>query len=164
MPALAELSPTLPHPRGQTAAFPAFTRIQPRKFECVPTHVVGFPQERRDYPRAVLSLPLRLKRVAGQRQAGGTLFQTLNISSSGAYFLSSRAIAPGTPVELEINLVDRPSGRGSVRMCTEAHVVRLDDTELPGAYGLAVAFDEISFYRDEAIVLHPKNSGEAAAD
>src|SRR2546426_6595752 len=44
------------------------TREKPRGFPRVPTHVVGAVQERRLYPRAALRLPLRLKRVAGQRE------------------------------------------------------------------------------------------------
>jgi hypothetical protein len=124
-----------------------------RKFAQVPTHVVSVPNERRDYPRAELSLPLRVKRVAGQRESGDTVLATVNISSSGVYFLSPRAIEPGTPIEVEIGLVERPRGRGTVRMITQAEVVRLEAAEVEGFYGLGVSFDEITFHRDDAVPL-----------
>jgi hypothetical protein len=115
----------------------------------VPTHAVAVVDERRAYPRAALSLPLRLKRVAGQPQSVTLLSK--NISSSGVYFLCPRRIEPGTPIELEVSLVDRPLGRGSVRMTTAARVVRAEPTDRPGWHGLAAIFDDISFQRDEAI-------------
>src|SRR3989449_7201381 len=46
------------------------------------SHVVGVVQERRLYPRAALRLPLRLKRVAGQREPVPVTLVTKNISSS----------------------------------------------------------------------------------
>ena len=42
--------------------------------------------------------------------------RTRDISSIGVYFFSPRLIEPGTPVELELLVVDQPFGRGSVRM------------------------------------------------
>ncbi len=126
-------------------------RIKPRSFSRVPTHVVGAVTERRAYPRAALNLPLRLKRVAGQRELEPLTLVTKNISSSGVYFLCPRWIGPGTPVELEVGLVDRPVGRGSVRMSTAAHIVRVEHTDTPGWHGLAASFDDISFQRDEAV-------------
>ena len=127
------------------------TPAKPRGFSRVPTHVVGAVHERRLYPRAALRLPLRLKRVAGQREPAPVTLLTKNISSSGVYFLCPRWIEPGTPVELEVGLVDRPMGKGSVRMMTAAHIVRIEPTDTPGWHGLAASFDDISFQRDEAI-------------
>ncbi len=127
---------------GQTA---------PQGFARVPTHAVGVVDERRAYPRAALSLPLRLKRVAGQREPSAVTLLTKNISSSGIYFLCPRWIEAGTPIELEVALVDRPIGQGSVRMTTAAHVVRVEPTNTPGWHGLAATFDDITFQRDEPI-------------
>lgn len=127
--------------------------IKPRGFPGAPTHAIGIVDDRRSHPRAGLSLPLRLKRVAGQREpepAPVTLV-TLNISSSGVFFLCPRSMEPGTALELEVGLVDRPLGRGSVRMTTAAHVVRVEPTGTPGWHGVAVSFDDISFLRDEPI-------------
>lgn len=124
-----------------------------RKFAHVPTHVVSVPNERRDYPRAELSLPLRVRRVAGQRDSTDTVLATVNASSSGVYFLSPQSIEPGTPIEVEINLVERPSGRGTVHMIAQAEVVRMEAAEVEGFYGLAVAFDDITFHRDDAVPL-----------
>lgn len=127
------------------------TPAKPRGFPRVPTHVVGAVHERRLYPRAALRLPLRLKRVAGQREPAPVTLLTKNISSSGVYFLCPRWIEPGTPIELEVGLVERPLGKGSVRMTTAAHIVRVEPTDTPGWHGLAASFDDISFQRDEAI-------------
>ncbi len=127
----------------------AWTKL--RGFARVPTHAVGVARDRRTYPRAALSLPLRLKRVGGQRETVPISLVTKNISSSGVYFLCPRWIEPGTPIELEVSLVERPMGRGSVRMSTSAHVVRIERSQTPSWHGLAVTFDDITFQRDEPI-------------
>jgi PilZ domain len=132
-------------------AGPAFPSAKPRRFSRVPTHVVGVADEQRAYPRAALRLPLRLRRVAGELQPAGVTLLTRNISSSGAYFLCPCAIEPGTPIELEVGLVERPIGQGSVRMTTAAHVVRVEPCDTPGWYGLAASFDDFTFQRDEPI-------------
>jgi hypothetical protein len=127
------------------------TRAKPKGIARVPTHAVRPVEERRGYTRAKLSLPLRLMRVAGQRSPNGRMLRTTNISSSGVLFLSPLRIEPGTPVEIEVCLVDRPFGRGSVRMVTEAHVVRAEMASRPGWHALAVSFDDITFQRDEPL-------------
>ena len=138
-------------PAGLKEAAAPGPRAKPRVFSRVPTHVVGALDERRAYPRATLQLPLRLKRVAGQREPEPVTLVTKNISSSGVYFLCPRWIEPGTPIEFEVGLVERPLGRGSVRMTTAAHVVRVEPTETRDWHGLAASFDDISFHRDEAL-------------
>src|SRR5579863_10457777 len=102
------------------------TRAKPKGIARVPTHAVRPPEERRSYARAKLSLPLRVKRIAGQKERMGELLRTTNISSSGVLFLCPQRIEPGTPIEIEVCLVDRPFGRGTVRMRTEAHIVRAE--------------------------------------
>ena len=47
------------------------TRAKPKGIARVPTHSVRPPEERRAYARAKLSLPLRVKRIAGQREPMG---------------------------------------------------------------------------------------------
>ena len=42
---------------------PLLCPTQPRRFVRVPTHVVGAHPEHREYPRATLKLPLRLRSV-----------------------------------------------------------------------------------------------------
>ena len=124
---------------------------KPHVFAHVPTHVVGVPKERRVAPRANLRLPMRLIRVADRNEPVPVTLLTQNISSSGIYFLAPRWIEAGTAIELEVGLVDRPFGQGSVRMRTAAHVVRMDTSELPGWHGLAASFDDFAFDRDENI-------------
>lgn len=125
----------------------------PRGIARVPTHTVGRACERRAYVRARLSLPLCIQRVAGQREAAQPSLRTRDISSSGVYFFSREWIEPGTPVDLEVLLVDRPFGRGSVRMCASARIVRAEQKTKNGWHGLAATFDDITFRRDEPIPL-----------
>jgi hypothetical protein len=127
------------------------TRVQqPKGIARVPTHTVGRARERRRYARARLALPIVLHRVAGQRGSSRRTLRTRDISSSGVFFLSPQEIDPGTPIELEVLLVNRPMGRGAVCMCAEAHVVRAEPAEEDGWFGLAVTFDDISYRRDDS--------------
>ncbi|HXN22478.1 MAG TPA: PilZ domain-containing protein [Candidatus Dormibacteraeota bacterium] len=124
---------------------------QPRRFKRVPTHVVGVhPEQRRD-PRATLALPLRLRRVDEERQEFAVTLVTRNISSTGVFFLCPRQLKHGSSIELEVGLVNRPMGRGSVLMTTLAHVVRVEEAAVPGWYGIAATFDDVEFQRDEAV-------------
>ena len=127
------------------------TRAKPKGISRVPTHAIRPVEERRAYARAKLSLPLRLKRVAGQRGHEGQTLLTANISSSGVLFLCPQRIEPGTPIEIEVCLVDRPLGRGTVRMMTEAHIVRAEPASRPGWHSLAASFDDVTFQRDEPL-------------
>lgn len=124
-------------------------RPRPRGIERVPTHTVGRARERRAYVRANLTLPLSVRTVAGRPAAGLVGLRTQDISSSGIFFLCPSRIEPGTPIEMEVVLVDKPTGRGTVRMCTKACVVRVEKAATPGWHGLAAAFDDITFIRDE---------------
>jgi hypothetical protein len=123
----------------------------PRRFTRVPTHAVGMPDERRRYPRAALALPLRLTRVGNTPEPTPVALVTRNISSSGVYFLAPREIEPGTAIELEVALVERPLGFGSVQMCTAAHVVRAEECDMPGWHGYAASFDDFALRRDDVI-------------
>jgi c-di-GMP-binding flagellar brake protein YcgR len=115
----------------------------------VPTHTVGRASERRLYVRASLTLPLSVRSVAGRAETGLPVLRTQDISSSGIFFLCPRRIEPGTPIEMEVTLVDKPLGQGTVRMRTQACVVRSENTPTPGWHGVAAAFDDITFIRDE---------------
>jgi PilZ domain len=127
------------------------TRAKPKGIARVPTHAVRPPEERRAYARAKLSLPLRVKRIAGHRELLGEPLRTTNISSSGVLFQCPQRIEPGTPIEIEVCLVDRPFGRGTVRMKTEAHIVRAEASSRPGWHSLAATFDDITFQREEPL-------------
>lgn len=140
-------------PSGTSIADPPSwtTRAKPKGIARVPTHTVRPPEERRAYARAKLSLAMRVKRVAGQREHSKETLRTTNISSSGVLFLSPNRIEPGTPIALEVYLVDRPFGRGSVKMTTEAHIVRAEPASRPGWHALAATFDDIAFHREETL-------------
>jgi hypothetical protein len=127
------------------------TRAKPKGIARVPTHAVRPPEERRAYARAKLSLPMRVRRIAGQKERSTEPLRTSNISSSGVLFLCPHRIEPGTPIQIEVCLIDRPFGRGTVRMKTEAHIVRAEPAARPGWHSLAATFDDITFQREEAL-------------
>jgi len=125
----------------------------PQRFARVPTHVIGVALERRCSPRAYLSLPLRLTRVGNYVEPVPVTLVTRNISSSGVYFLAPREFEPGTAIELEVALVERPLGQGSVQMCTAAHIVRAEQSDVPGWRGYAATFDDFALSRDDVLPL-----------
>jgi hypothetical protein len=94
---------------------------------------------------------MRLTRVGEAMEPIPVTLVTRNISSSGVYFLAPREISPGTAIELEVALVDRPLGYGRVQMCTAAHIVRTEDTEMPGWKGYAASFDDFAIERDDSL-------------
>lgn len=120
-------------------------------FALVPTYAVGVAVERRRSARAYLRLPLRLVGVEGRPEDHAVTLLTQNISSSGIYFLAPRPLEPAAGIELEVGLVHRPFGRGSVRMTTAAHVVRVEPSSTPGWVGIAARFDDFDFRRDEML-------------
>lgn len=122
-----------------------------RRFARVPTHAVGIFPEQREYPRASLRLPLRLRSVNGHAEDFPITLVTRDISSSGVFFLSPRQIAPQTPIELEVVLVSRPMGRGNVVIVSRAHVARVEPAAMPGWFGIAASFDDLEFDRDDDI-------------
>lgn len=139
---------------SQTETITAFSgKPGPRRFARVPTHTIGVAAERRRYPRAMLSLPLRLTRVGEMVEPVPVTLVTRNISSSGVYFLAPRDLEPGTSIELEVALIERPLGFGRVEMCTAAHIVRAEETDMPGWRGYAASFDDFALKRDDVIPL-----------
>jgi hypothetical protein len=123
----------------------------PRRFVRVPTHAVGVHGEQREYPRATLKLPLRLRRVNSVAEDFPVTLVTRDISSTGVFFLCPKEVAVGAVVELEIVLVSRPMGHGSVVVVTMAHVTRVEPAAMPGWYGVAASYDEVQFDRDDSV-------------
>jgi hypothetical protein len=130
---------------------PLRPETQTRRFALVPTHAVGVHPEHREYPRATLQLPLRLRSVNRVLEEFPITLVTRDISSTGVYFLCPKQVAIGTAIELEIVLVRRPMGRGNVVAATMAHVQRLEPAAMPGWYGVAASFDDLQFDRDDGI-------------
>jgi hypothetical protein len=125
--------------------------VRPHRVFLVPTHAVGLAFERRTCPRAILNLPLRLIVVNGQAQPLPITLVTKNISSSGVFFLAPCEIQDGSAIEMEVGLIGRPLGMGSVQMRTAAHIVRVEDCDTPGWRGYAATFDDIDFRRDDSL-------------
>ena len=129
----------------------ALKRPTNQHFFNVPTHAVSVVGNRRNCARAFLRLPLQLIAVNGLELEFPIPLETRNISASGVYFVAPQRIEPGTAIAVEVALTDRPMGRGSVRMSTSAHVVRIETEGSRGWYGLAAAFDHYEFNRDESL-------------
>jgi PilZ domain-containing protein len=130
---------------------PLLCPTQPRRFVRVPTHAVGAHPEQREYPRATLKLPLRLRSVGGVPEEHPITLVTRDISSTGLYFLSPKALAIGTPVEIEVVLVSKPLGLGNVVLVSLARVRRTEPAAMPGWFGVAAAFDDVEFDRDDGL-------------
>lgn len=125
--------------------------VHHKTFLRVPTHAISVAEDRRRSPRAYLSLPLQLVSIGGCAEAAPVTLVTKNISSTGIYFLAPRNISPGTAIELQVSLIERPFGRGSVRLKTAAHIVRTEDCGVSGWCGFAASFDDIDFDRDDLV-------------
>ncbi len=130
---------------------PFLVPSQPRRFARVPTHAVGVHPEHREYPRATLNLPLRLRATGGVPEESPISLVTRDISSTGVYFLCPRQLVAGASIELEIVLVSKPLGLGNVVVATMAHVRRAETAAVPGWFGIAAAFDDVQFDRDDRI-------------
>jgi hypothetical protein len=123
----------------------------PRRFARVPTYAVGVLPEHREYPRATLKLPLRLRSVNNIPEESPVTLVTRDISSTGVYFLCPRPLAFGASLEIEIVLVSKPMGHGNVVLATRAHVQRSEPAAMPGWYGIAASFDDVQFDRDDRV-------------
>jgi hypothetical protein len=130
---------------------PLLRPTQPRRFVRVPTHAVGVHPEHREYPRATLKLPLRLRSVASVREDFPITLVTRDISSTGVYFLCPKQLAAGASIELEIVLVNKPLGLGNVVLVSVAHVCRVENAAMPGWFGVAASFGEVQFDRDDGL-------------
>jgi hypothetical protein len=130
---------------------PLRTPAHPRRFGRVPTHAVGVNHEQREYPRASLRLPLRLRSVGSRAEEFPVTLVTRDISSTGVFFLCPKEIAAGALIELEVVLVSRPMGYGNVLIVTTACVQRIEPAATPGWYGVAASFDDLQFDRDDGV-------------
>jgi PilZ domain-containing protein len=124
---------------------------QPRRFARVPTHAVGVFPEQREYPRATLRLPLRLRSISGVKEDFPITLVTRDISSTGVFFLCPKRLAVETAIELEIVLVSKPMGEGNVVVVTKARVKRTEPAAMPGWFGIAAAYDDVQFDRDDGV-------------
>jgi hypothetical protein len=128
---------------------PLLQPTQPRRFVRVPTYAVGVVPEHREYPRATLRLPLRLRSVSGVAEEYPITLVTRDLSSTGVFFLSPKMLPVGATVELEIVLVSRPMGHGNVVIATMAQVRRVEPAAMPNWFGIAASFDDLQFGRDD---------------
>src|SRR5271167_3103217 len=116
-----KLAPLLQPVPAESARIPAL-RVTPLLKPGQPRRFVRVPSEQREYPRATLKLPLRLRSVNSVAEDFPVTLVTRDISSTGVFFLCPKEIAAGATIELEIVLVSRPMGHGSVVVATKARV------------------------------------------
>lgn len=135
--------------RGQLSATGAAERLPSPSF-CELVEQYARSDERREFPRLPLSLPVNIRRVGDRLQAEPIHVSTANISCSGVLLILDRALEPGTTLDLEVVMADHPLGGPSLRMFSRAHVVRKSPAGRPGWTGVAAVFDDISFDRDPA--------------
>lgn len=128
---------------------PLLRPSQPRRFARVPTYAVGVFPEQREYPRAALKLPLRLRAVNNISEPYPITLVTRDISSTGVFFLCPKRIAVEAPIDLEIVLVSKPLGLGNVAIHSKAKVRRIEPAAVPGWYGIAASFEDVDFDRDD---------------
>jgi hypothetical protein len=107
--------------------------------------------ERRLYPRLPLTLPLRVRRIAGQPVGSPTGLLTKDISSCGVRFQAPHAFDVDTPIELEIELVAGPLGGRRLQMVTLARIVRAEPAQTPGWREFGASFEEITFHSDASL-------------
>jgi hypothetical protein len=150
-PALQKISDPIANRPPALSQFGTLSPEAPRRFARVPTHAVGVHPEHREYPRATLKLPLRLRSVNQVAEDFPITLVTRDISSTGVYFLCSRSLPIGAAVEIEIVLVSKPMGHGNVVLATSAHVHRCEPASTPGWHGVAASFDDVQFDRDDSI-------------
>jgi hypothetical protein len=112
---------------------------------------VGVYPEHREYPRASLKLPLKLRGVDSVRESFPITLVTRDVSSTGVYFLCPKPLAVGASIELEIVLISRPLGRGNVVVASMARVQRVEPAAMPNWYGVAALFDDMQFDRDDGV-------------
>lgn len=145
------LQPAASSPVPALRVLPLLRTPQPRRFVRVPTHAVGVHLEKRECPRALLKLPLKLRSVNGILEDFPVTLVTRDISSSGVFFLCPKSLAPETEIELDIVLVSRPLGYGNVVVSSKAHIRRVEPANMPGWFGIAASFDDFAFDRDDHI-------------
>ncbi|HEY2351359.1 MAG TPA: PilZ domain-containing protein [Candidatus Acidoferrum sp.] len=151
-PADATAGATGPGEKGPKLCCKPLLRAElPRRFIRVPTHAVGVHPEHREYPRASLKLPLKLRSVNGVFEDFPVTLVTRDISSTGVYFLCPKELPINAAVELQIVLISRPLGQGNVVMASLAHVRRIQPAATPGWYGVAATFDDVQFDRDDLV-------------
>jgi hypothetical protein len=149
----APAAASLPGPQRIPAlrVAPLLQPTLPRRFVRVPTYAVGVVPEHREYPRATLRLPLRLRSVSGVAEEFPITLVTRDLSSTGVFFLSPKLLPMGATVELEIVLVSRPMGQGNVVIATTAQVRRVEPAAMPTWFGIAASFDDLQFGRDDGL-------------
>jgi hypothetical protein len=142
---------TAPMPLRQPTlkVVPLLRPTQPRRFARVPTHAVGVFPEHREYPRASLKLPLRLRAVNDIAEPYPITLVTRDISSSGVFFLCPKSVAVDATIKLEIVLISRPLGLGNVAVHSLAKVRRIEPAAVPGWFGIAASFEDMEFDRDD---------------
>lgn len=117
---------------------------------CELREIYARTDERRQFPRLPLSLQVNIRRVGDKLEPEEITAATADISCGGIFFVVNRKLEPGTALDMEVLMANKPLGGPSMRMFTRAHVVRQSPFGPPGWTGVAAIFDDITFDRDPA--------------
>jgi len=119
-------------------------------FTRVPTHAVGVHPEHREYPRATLKPPpANPQYQQHSEEFPSRLLRAISVPQ--ACTSSVQALPVGASIEIDVVLVSKPMGHGSVVLATRAHVQRHEPASMPGWYGIAALFDDVQFDRDDRV-------------
>ena len=106
-----------------------------------------FVKEQRRSQRFQLALPMIL--VHGSHGEVRRTGETLNVSSTGVYFLVGDRVEPGTLLKFIITLPEEISIAGSVRLLCKGKVTRVEPHD-GATMGVAATIERYEFLRDGA--------------
>jgi hypothetical protein len=98
--------------------------------------------ERRRSPRTPVSIPMNLKFSNGHAGPIDSKVLTADISRGGVRFFASWTAEPGTPIEIEMPLLDSRLGRSTPARFAKARILRVQPATSDGWFGVAAVFEE----------------------
>ncbi len=103
--------------------------------------------ERRKHRRFGLSLPLRVRPMAG---AAAVATSTKDISARGIYFALSEKLEEGSELELELALPPEICQGSTVRVHCRGRIVRVERPDSEGRVGVAATIEAYEFLKPQA--------------
>jgi hypothetical protein len=98
--------------------------------------------ERRRSPRTPVSVSTHLKFRNGHPSPADSTVLTTDISRGGVRFFATWSAEPGTPIEIEMPLLDSRLGRSMPARFAKARILRVQPSTSEGWFGVAAAFEE----------------------
>lgn len=112
----------------------------------VPAEASGI--DRRQYPRLVNNIPLKISREDGKN----VVTKTVNISKAGAYCQVDQFIEPMTKLKLNLLLPLKKAGKANMKkIVCGGVVVRTEPDTIADHFNIAIFFNDITQRDSEAI-------------